>query len=198
MDGAWTLLPSQTHLFFFPAEAANKLPGKYTQCSSFVFTLKRPPVWRSRKQPWDTSSFSSGSWEISDLFYMQKIHTLYPALFLLGCFTFLFPKTIFFNLFIACFSWLILTFHFSLLVLYDLLFPSFFFCSVMAALPVVLLWGPEFPLANETRAAYLPCFCNPAVSFLKYKLIFIQWSSCAGSDPFRGDCILWQQEGGKK
>lgn len=80
------------------------------------------------------------------------------------------------NLFIACFSWLILTFNFSLLVLYDLLFPFFFFfpLSVMAALPVVLLWGPEFPLANETRAAYLPCFCNPAVSFLKYKLIFIQ------------------------
>lgn len=75
---------------------------------------------------------------------------------------------------------------------------SFFFFSVMAALPVVLLWGPEFPLANETRAAYLPCFCNPAVSFLKYKLIFIQWSSCAGSDPLRGDCILWQQVGGKK
>lgn len=105
--------------------------------------------------------------------------------------------TSFLNLFIACFSWLVLTFHFSLLVLYDLLFPFFFF-SVMAALPVVLLWGPEFPLANETRAAYLPCFCNPAVSFLKYKLIFIQWSSCAGSDPLRGDCILWQQVGGKK
>lgn len=31
------------------------------------------------------------------------------------------------NLFIACFSWLILTFNFSLLVLYDLLFPFFFF-----------------------------------------------------------------------
>lgn len=78
---------------------------------------------------------------------------------------------------------------------------SFFFffpLSVMAALPVVLLWGPEFPLANETRAAYLPCFCNPAVSFLKYKLIFIQWSSCAGSDHLRGDCILWQWEGGEK
>lgn len=106
------------------------------------------------------------------------------------------PQVFFFNLFIACFSWLILTFHFSLLVLYDLLFPFFFFFSVMAALPVVLLWGPEFPLANETKAAYLPCFCSPAVSFLKHKLIFIQWSSCAGSDPLRGDCILWQREGG--
>lgn len=154
---------------FFPAEAANKLLGNYTQRSSFVFISKWPPVWRSRDRPWGTSSFSSGSWGISELFfYFQKTHTLCPALFILNRFTFLLPSpppTFFFNLFIACFSWLILAFHFSLLVLYDLLFPSLFLFSVMAALPVVLLWGPEFPLANETRAAYLPCFCNPAVSF---------------------------------
>lgn len=186
---------------FFPAEAENKLLDNYTQCSSFIFILKGPPVWRSKDQPWDPSSFSSEPWEFSELFILfpENPYSL-PCSFPAWLLYISLPSTtsFFLNLFIACFSWLILTFHFSLLVLYDLLFPFFFFFSVMAALPVVLLWGPEFPLANETRAAYLPCFCNPAVSFLKYKLIFIQWSSCAGSDPLRGDCILWQQVGGKK
>lgn len=177
-------------------------------CPSFIFILNGPPVWRSRDPPWETSRSSWGSYKISQLFHIffSENPCSLPCSFPPSSLHFSValpphpcPQVfgwvgVFFFLFITCFSWLLLAFHFSLLVLYDLLFPFFLF-SVMAALPVVLLWGPEFPLANETRAAYLPCFCNPAVSFLKYKLIFIQWSSCAGSDPLRGDCIFVTERG---
>lgn len=169
-------------LLCFHIEVATSLEIKRSAMTHFQFFIRllrnsRVIYFISRKSILSVLLFS----------YLVSLHFCSPH-----------PTSFFLNLFIACFSWLVLTFHFSLLVLYDLLFPFFFFSSVMAALPVVLLWGPEFPLANETRAAYLPRSCNPAVSFLKYKLIFIQWSSCAGSDPLRGDCVLWQREGGKK
>lgn len=57
--------------------------------------------------------------------------------------------------------------------------------------PSCSLWALELPLTNETRAASLPGFCHPAVSFLKYKLIFIQWSSWANLIPFTEELITW-------
>lgn len=48
----------------------------------------------------------------------------------------------------------------------------------------------RLPFANETRAASPPGFCHPAVSFLKYKLIFIQWSSWANLILFTEKLII--------
>lgn len=198
MDGAWTLLPGQTHCFSQRKQQTNCWAIIHSAPPSFSYW--KGHQFGDQKISHETLSVFHQILERSQnyLFYFQKICTLRPALFLLGCFTFLFPPQLLFFKSIYCMFFLAHS-HFPFFIISSLWSSvSFFFFSVMAALPVVLLWGPEFPLANETRAAYLPCFCNPAVSFLKYKLIFIQWSSCAGSDPLRGDCILWQQVGGKK
>lgn len=57
-------------------------------------------------------------------------------------------------------------------------------------LPASSLPALELPFANETRAASLPGFCHPAVSFLKYTLIFIQWSSWANLTSFTEELII--------
>lgn len=52
------------------------------------------------------------------------------------------------------------------------------------------LWALRLPFLNETRAASYPGFCHPAVSFLKYTLIVIQWSSWANLAPSTEELII--------
>lgn len=107
-----------------------------------------------------------------------------------------FPPSPLLSLFIACCSWLLLTFHFSLLVLYDLLFPT------SPPSTPLLSWllsqffsseAPEFPWANETGAAQLLLLLQSSCFLFKHKLIFIQWSSWARLSWLKmGGCIWWR------
>lgn len=65
------------------------------------------------------------------------------------------------DLFIACCSWLYLTFHFSRLVLYDGAFP--FFLPVVAASPVVHSGACPFPLLMKS---HIPAWLGLSSCFL--------------------------------
>lgn len=148
MDGAWTLLPGQIRSAF-PSGSSKQIAGQLHKVLLLHFHIERATSLEIKRSAMRHFQIFIRSLRVLRIIYFISRKSILSAL-LLSCLVALhfcsLHNFFFLNLFIACFSWLILTFHFSLLVLYDLLFPFLFFFSLSWLLSQLLSSGAlSFP-----------------------------------------------------
>lgn len=129
MDGVWTVLLSQIRSVF-PSGSRKQIAGQLHTVLLLHFHIERATSLEIKRSAMRRFQFFIRTLRVLRIIYFISRKSVLSAL-LFSCLVALHFSSLhnffFLNLFIACFSWLILTFHFSLLVLYDLLFPFFFF-----------------------------------------------------------------------
>lgn len=148
MDGVWTLLPGQIRSVF-PSGSSKQIAGQLYTVLLLHFHIERATSLQIKRSAMRRFQFFIRFLRVLRIIYFISRKSILSAL-LFSCLVALhfcsLHNFFFLNLFIACFSWLILTFHFSLLVLYDLLFPFFFFFSLSWLLSQLLSSGAlSFP-----------------------------------------------------
>lgn len=116
-------------LSVFPSGSSEQIAGQLYRVLLLHFHIERATSLEIKRSAMRRFQFFIRFLRVLRIIYFISRKSILSAL-LFSCLVALhfcsLHNFFFLNLFIACFSWLILTFHFSLLVLYDLLFPFFF------------------------------------------------------------------------